>query len=191
MIILASASPRRKELMEKEISPSFKVVVSEIDETISFKKFQDVRDIVKDISLRKCLAVAKDHPSDLVIAADTVVVLDNEIIGKPKDEEDAFYILKRLSNKEHFVYTGYAISKGNQLVQGIVKSSVFINELSDQLIKDYIASGSPMDKAGAYGAQDNDRFPIVKKISGSLTNVIGFPTDEIKADLIKHFNYLG
>ena len=191
MIILASASPRRKELMKRDISSSFKIIVSDIDETISFKKFQDVRDIVKDISLRKCLAVAKDHPSDLVIAADTVVVLDNEIIGKPKDEEDAFYILKRLSNKEHFVYTGYAISKGNQLVQGIVKSSVFINELSDQLIKDYIASGSPMDKAGAYGAQDNDRFPIVKKISGSLTNVIGFPTDEIKADLIKHFNYLG
>ena len=189
MIILASASPRRKELMEKEISTSFKVIVSEIDETLSFQKYQDVKDIVKDISLRKCLTVANEHPSDLVIAADTVVVLDNEIIGKPKDEDDAYHILRKLSGREHYVYTGYALKQGDKLVQGIVKSSVFFNELSDSLIKEYIASGSPMDKAGAYGAQDNYTFHIVKKISGSLTNVIGFPTDEIKRDLKKYFNH--
>ena len=188
MIILASASPRRKELMKRDISSSFKVIVSEIDESLSFQKYQDVKDIVKDISLRKCLAVANEHQEDLVIAADTVVVLDNEIIGKPKDEEDAYRILMKLSNREHFVYTGYALKQGDKLVQGIVKSSVFFNELSDALIKEYIASGSPMDKAGAYGAQDNYTFHIVKKISGSLNNVIGFPTEEIKADLEKYFN---
>ena len=152
-------------------------------------RHQDVRDIVKDISLRKCLAVADRHPNDLIIAADTVVVIDNEIIGKPKDEEDARHILRRLSNKEHFVYTGYALKQNDKLVQGIVKSSVLFNDLDDKLIKDYVASGSPLDKAGAYGVQDNEKFPIVKKISGSLTNVIGFPTDEIKADLKKYFNY--
>ena len=74
-------------------------------------------------------------------------------------------------------------------MQGIVKSTVYFNELSDELINAYIASGSPLYKAGAYGAQDNDRFPIVKKISGSMNNIIGFPTDEIKQDLIKYFNY--
>ena len=189
MIILASASPRRKELMKKEISSSFSIIVSDIDESLSFKTYSDVRDIVKDIALRKCLAVSDSHPNDLVIAADTVVVLGNEIIGKPKDKEDAYRILKELSNQEHYVYTGYALKQNDKLVQGIVKSTVYFNELSDELINAYIASGSPLDKAGAYGAQDNDKFPIVKKISGSMNNIIGFPTDEIKQDLIKHFNY--
>ena len=189
MIILASASPRRKELMEKEISSSFSIIVSDIDESLSAKKYSDVRDVVKDIALRKCLAVSENHTDDLVIAADTVVVLDNEIIGKPKNKEDAHRILRKLSNKEHAVYTGYAIAKNNQLVQGIVKTVVDFNDLSDDLIGAYIMSGSPLDKAGAYGIQDNDKFPIVKKISGSINNVIGFPTDEIKQDLKKYFNY--
>ena len=189
MIVLASASPRRKELMEKEISSSFSIIVSDIDESLSFKTYSDVRDIVKDIALRKCLAVSTDHPHDLVIAADTVVVLGNEIIGKPKDKDDAYRILKELSGKEHYVYTGYALKENDKLIQGIVKSTVYFSELSDELINAYIASGSPLDKAGAYGVQDNDRFPIVKKISGSMNNIIGFPTDEIKQDLIKYFNY--
>lgn len=187
MIILASASPRRKELMKKEICSSFTIVVPEIDETISFKKYQDVRHIVKDISLRKCLKVANEHQKDIVIAADTVVVINNQIIGKPKDKDDAYHILKALSNKKHYVYTGYAIKQGDKLVQGIVKTTVIFNDLSDELINAYIASGSPLDKAGAYGIQDNNEFPLVKKISGSLPNVIGFPTDEIKQDLINHF----
>ena len=189
MIVLASASPRRKELMEKEISSSFSIIVSDIDESLSFKTYSDVKDIVKDIALRKCLAVSTDHPHDLVIAADTVVVLGNEIIGKPKDKDDAYRILKELSGKEHYVYTGYALKENDKLIQGIVKSTVYFSELSDELINAYIASGSPLDKAGAYGVQDNDRFPIVKKISGSMNNIIGFPTDEIKQDLIKYFNY--
>ena len=88
------------------------------------------------------------------------MVLGNEIIGKPKDKEDAYRILKELSNQEHYVYTGYALKQNDKLVQGIVKSTVYFNELSDELINDYIASGSPLDKAGAYGAQENDKFPI-------------------------------
>lgn len=183
MIILASASPRRKELMRKEISSSFVVVVPHIDESLSFKNFTDVKDIVKDISLRKCLEVAKDHNDDLVIAADTVVALGNEIIGKPKDKDDAFKILKELSGKEHYVYTGYALKQGDKLVQGIAKSSVFFNELSDELINAYIETGSPMDKAGAYGLQDNEKFSLVKKTSGSNNNIIGFPTEQILLDL--------
>ena len=175
--------------MKKEISSSFSIIVSDIDESLSFKTFNDVRDIVKDIALRKCLAVSESHTDDLVIAADTVVVLGNEIIGKPKNKEDAYRILKELSGKEHYVYTGYALKQNDKLVQGIVKSTVYFNELTDELINAYIASGSPLDKAGAYGVQDNDKFPIVKKISGSMNNIIGFPTDEIKQDLINNFNY--
>lgn len=191
MIILASASPRRKELMKKDICSSFKIVVSDIDEDLSFKNHHKPVDIVKDISLRKCLKVAEEYPHDLVIAADTIVVIDNEIIGKPKDQNDAYLILKKLSGREHYVYTGYALKQEDKLIQGIVKSIVLFNELTDDLINRYIASGSPLDKAGAYGLQDNKEFPLVKKTSGSLTNIIGFPTDEIKADLKKYFNFLG
>ena len=188
MIILASGSPRRKRLMEEEISSSFIVIIPEIDESLSFKNFQDVEDIVRDIAKRKCLKVAQDHQDDLVIAADTVVVINNQIIGKPKDEADAFHILKTLSNNAHYVYTGFAIHQKEQLVMGVSKSTVYFNDLSDELINNYIASGSPMDKAGGYGYQDNNDFALVKKIDGSISNVIGFPLEDIKNALKEHFD---
>ena len=187
MVILASASPRRKKLM-KDLFPSFNIIVPEIDESLSFKKFQDVKDIVKDIAIRKCQKISADHPHDLVIAADTVVVIDNEIIGKPKDEKDAYRMLKKLSNNTHYVYTGYAINQEDKMVVGIVKSEVMFNELSDELINAYIATGSPLDKAGAYGYQDNQDFLLVKKIIGSKHNVIGFPTEEIFEDIKRNFS---
>lgn len=183
MIILASQSPRRKQLMQEEISSCFTIIVPEIDESLSFKNHQNVEDIVKDISKRKCLKIAEEHPNDLVIAADTVVVINNQIIGKPKDEEDAYRILRLLSNNTHYVYTGYAIHQKDKMVNKVAITEVTFNDLSDELIYDYIKSGSPMDKAGAYGYQDNKDFALVKKISGSRTNVIGFPTEAIKEDL--------
>ena len=188
MIILASASPRRKRLMQEEISSCFNIIVPEIDESLSFKKFKDVRSIVIDIAKRKCLKIAKEHPADLVIAADTVVVINKKIIGKPKDKEDAYRILKMLSNKKHYVYTGYAIHQKDKLVINTTKSTVYFNDLSDELINSYIASGSPMDKAGAYGYQDNQDFALVKKINGSITNVIGFPVEDIKNVLKEEFS---
>lgn len=184
MVILASASPRRKMLM-KELVPSFTIIVPEIDESLSFKNHQDVKDIVKDIASRKCQKVSKDHPNDLVIAADTVVVIDNDIIGKPKDKDDAYRMLRKLSGKTHYVYTAYVISKEDKVITNVVETEVIFNDLSDDLINNYIASGSPLDKAGAYGYQDNADFALVKKINGSVTNVIGFPVDEIKEDLKK------
>lgn len=187
MVILASASPRRKQLM-KDLFPSFNIIVPEIDESLSFKKYQDVKDIVRDIATRKCEKVSADHQKDLVIAADTVVVIDNEIIGKPKDEKDAYRMLKKLSNKTHFVYTGYAISKDNKMITGLVKAEVTFNDLTDEIINDYIATGSPLDKAGAYGYQDNKDFALVKKINGSYHNVIGFPTEEIDEDIKRNFS---
>ena len=183
MIILASASPRRKRLMQEEISSCFDIIVPNIDESLSFKKYKCVRSIVKDIAKRKCLEVAKDHPNDLVIAADTVVVINKTIIGKPKDEKDAYRVLKLLSNNKHYVYTGYAIHQGDKFLINVTKSTVYFNDLSDELINDYIASGSPMDKAGAYGYQDNKDFALVKRIDGSISNVIGFPLEDIKQSL--------
>lgn len=176
--ILASKSPRRKDLM-KFISSDFLVAVEDIDEESSY--VLSPCDAVKDIARRKGEAVMNLYPNDLVISADTIVVIDNEIIGKPIDEEDAYKILRKLSGRTHYVLTGYCVHYQDKVIVDTVKTDVTFNELSDELIWKYIKSGSPMDKAGAYGAQDSDKkYPIIKNIVGSYDNVIGFPVKEIK-----------
>ena len=180
--ILASKSPRRKQLM-KEISPVFEVATEDIDENISYRL--PPIEAVKDIAKRKGKAVDKLYPNDLVISADTIVVLDNQIIGKPIDKDDAKRILESLSNKSHYVYTAYRIKYLDQEILNYVESEVIFNKLSEELIEKYVKSGSPLDKAGAYGVQDNDEFPIIKKVIGSIDNVIGFPVKEIKEDVEK------
>ena len=177
MIILASQSPRRQQLMHS-ITDDFVVEISHIDESSSLAL--SPLEAVKDIAKRKGLDIAKKHPHDLVLSADTIVVINNQIIGKPVDEEDAKRILNLLSNKTHLVYTAFYLIKDNKEYEEVVISEVTFNKLSEQLIDDYIKSGSPMDKAGAYGAQDNNDFKLIKEIKGSVTNVIGFPVDEIK-----------
>ena len=175
--VLASKSPRRQELM-KLISSDFVIAVEDINEESSYK-LTPIK-AVEDIANRKGEAVDKYYPNDLIISADTIVVLDNKIIGKPVDENDAKRILKELSNKSHYVYTGFRIKYLDKVIVSHVTSEVVFNELSDELINAYVASGSPLDKAGAYGVQDNDKFPIIKKVIGSIDNVIGFPVKEIK-----------
>lgn len=182
MFILASKSPRRKLLMKEDIISSFDIEVAEINEDASY--VLGPKEAVKDISKRKGEAIAKNHFDDVVISADTIVVLNNKIIGKPKDEEDAFNILKSLSNNKHEVITGYSIFYKGQVLTKYSISYVYFNKLSDDLIKEYIKTGSPMDKAGAYGVQDNEKFHIIKSVDGSIKNVIGFPTEDIKKDLI-------
>lgn len=182
MVILASASPRRKELM-KEITSDFIIITSDIDEDKSYSL--PPLEAVLDIAKRKGLKVQKNHPQDLIISADTIVVLNNKIIGKPKDAEDAVKILRELSNKTHEVITAFCMFKGDKFIERYVVSKVEFNDLTDELIKAYVATGSPLDKAGAYGVQDNDHFPIVKKVTGSMSNVIGFPIDEIKEEFAK------
>lgn len=175
--VLASKSPRRQELM-KLISSDFVVVVEDIDEESSYK-LSPIK-AVEDIARRKGEAVEKYYPKDLIISADTIVVLDNQIIGKPIDELDAKRILKELSGKSHYVHTGFRIKYLNKEIISHVTSEVIFNELNDELINKYVKSGSPLDKAGAYGVQDNDKFPIIKKVIGSVDNVVGFPVKEIK-----------
>ena len=183
MVILASASPRRRELL-KQIVNDFKIITADIDEEISY--VLSPLDAVKDIAKRKGEKIHLEHPDDLVISADTIVVLNNKIIGKPIDKEDAKRILRELSGKTHYVYTGYAIHYLDKIIVNYVRSEVVFNELSEELIDEYVATGSPLDKAGAYGAQDSDlTYPIIKNIIGSYDNVIGFPTKEIKEDIEK------
>ena len=155
--VLASKSPRRQELM-KLISSNFVVASEDINEESSYTL--SPINAVEDIAKRKGEAVEKLYPNDLIISADTIVVLDNKIIGKPADKADA----KRLSKE----------------IISHVTSEVIFNDLSDELIDKYVASGSPLDKAGAYGVQDNDKYPIIKKVIGSIDNVIWFPLKEIK-----------
>lgn len=182
MIVLASKSPRRQQLMHR-ITDDFIVDVSEIDESTSLN--MSPVEAVQDIAKRKGLDIVKKHPGQIVISADTIVVIDNMILGKPVDEEDAYRILSLLSNRTHEVITAFCLLKDDKFYEEYVISQVTFNKLSDELIRSYIASGSPMDKAGAYGAQDNNDFLIVKNISGSRDNVIGFPVEEIELALEK------
>ena len=175
--VLASKSPRRQELM-KYVSSVFVVATEDINEESSYRL--SPIEAVEDIAKRKGEAVEKYYPEDLIISADTIVVFDNQIIGKPVDELDAKRILKELSGKSHFVHTGFRIKYLNKEIISHVTSEVIFNELSNELIDNYVKSGSPLDKAGAYGVQDNDKFPIIKKVIGSIDNVIGFPVKEIK-----------
>ena len=178
--ILASKSPRRKELM-KQISPDFLIAVEDIDEE-QYYKLPPI-DAVRNIAKKKGEAVDNLYPEDLIISADTIVVLEDKIIGKPKDIEDARRILRDLSDKTHDVYTAYRIQYKGIEILNYVDSKVIFNNLSEELIENYIKSGSPLDKAGAYGVQDNIEYPIIKKVIGSIDNVIGFPVAEIKRDV--------
>ena len=180
--VLASKSPRRQEMM-RLISSDFVIATEDIDEESSYKLAPI--EAVKDIARRKGEAVEKYYPNDIIVSADTIVVLDDQIIGKPIDEEDAKRILKLLSGKSHYVHTGFRIKYLDKEIISSVTSEVIFKELSDELIDSYVASKSPLDKAGAYGVQDNDKFPIIKKVIGSIDNVIGFPTKEIKEEIDK------
>ena len=176
MFILASKSPRRKELL-KEIITEFEIIPSNVDE---FKYSLD------QLSLVKALEISKDHKDDIIISADTIVILDGEVFGKPQDEKEAYTMLKKLSNKSHEVKTIYTIlcEKLGISHTNVITSYVHFNNLSDELIYSYIASKSPLDKAGAYGVQDNDKFPIISHIEGSYTNIVGLPVDELRKDLL-------
>ena len=182
MIVLASKSPRRQQLMHR-ITDDFIVDVSDIDESTSLN--MSPIEAVKDIAKRKGLDIVKKHPHQIVISADTIVVIDNMILGKPIDEADASRMLNLLSDRTHQVITAFCILKDDKLLEEYVISEVTFNKLEQDLIDRYIKSGSPMDKAGAYGAQDNNDFLIVKEIKGSWDNVIGFPVEEIKLALHK------
>lgn len=130
----------------------------------------------------KACEVARLFPDATVIGADTVVVFGGRIIGKPKDEKQAFDILKELSGKTHSVYTGVCVVRGGKEKAFVRKSRVLFFPLTDERINSYIATGSPMDKAGAYGIQDSG---FVKKIRGSYSNVMGLPVEKLRKILKK------
>lgn len=175
-VILASKSPRRREILQN-LGIDFEVCVADVDETVD--KDTSPTQAVKEISLRKASAVAEKFSDDfLIISADTVVSIDGKIIGKPKDEKEAYEILSSLSAREHTVYTGFTISDGPNTVSDVESTLVKFRELTHDEIMKYIATGEPMDKAGAYGIQQKGNL-FVEYIHGDYFNVMGLPISKI------------
>jgi septum formation protein len=179
MVILASSSPRRKELLKRIIS-NFEIKVSNIDESIN--RPQNVSEIPYELAYRKAKEIAKDYYNDIVIGSDTIVAINNEVLEKPVDEKDAYRMLKLLNNNTHEVISGIAILYQNKEIRYIEKSFVTFNNLTDKEILDYIATKDPLDKAGAYGIQ-NEYINLVKEFSGEYENIVGLPLIRLEKEL--------
>ncbi len=182
-LILASGSPRRIELL-KMLGCKFQVIPSKIEEKVNphLSPIQNV----KRLSRQKALDVVSKVSDGIVIAADTVVVLNKRILGKPKNEKEAREMLKKLSGKEHRVITGLAVvdAKTKKILQDVVITKVKFQKLNKDLINRYIASGEPMDKAGAYGIQGKGAL-LVESIKGDYFNVAGLPLNKLNQLLEK------
>ncbi|ROL62234.1 septum formation protein Maf [Bacteroidetes/Chlorobi group bacterium ChocPot_Mid] len=177
-LVLASKSPRRRKLLSS-LGFEFDVVESNYKEVKSSGYF-DFRDYVINSAFNKADEVAKRMKKDcIVIGADTIVVLDNEILHKPVDRQDAFQILKKLSNRSHTVFTGVVLidNETEKSLGNVQATEVRFRELQDEEIWAYIESGSPMDKAGAYGIQDDFGAVFVSHINGCYYNIVGLPLE--------------
>ncbi|WP_040207789.1 Maf family protein [Neobacillus jeddahensis] len=180
-LILASSSPRRKELLEN-LHLSFAISSSEVDE--SFDPSLSPEDVVMELAERKARAVFKENQDAFVIGSDTIVVADGQILGKPADEAEAIRMLTRLSGRQHEVFTGVAILSPTKSTRFYEKTEVWFWELTDEEIKAYVQSGEPLDKAGAYGIQQLGSM-LVKKINGDYFAVVGLPVARTIRELKK------
>ena len=181
-LILASNSPRRREILSTLNIP-FEVIPSNIDEKIDHNK--NLREEIERLSFLKALDIFKDHKDSVVIGSDTIVVIGEEVLGKPKDKEDAYRMLRLLQNNKHHVITAVSIISPNKSETFSSVSDVYFNPMSEEEIKDYVETGEPMDKAGAYGIQGlGGRF--VKKIDGDYYSIIGFPLNLVYNRLKKY-----
>ena len=176
-IILASQSPRRKQLLEwAEID--FEVIVSDSDET--YPDGLNMEEIAIHIARNKALAVSeKTGKSKTILAADTIVVCDNEVIGKPKDRPDALHIIRKLSGKSHYVITGVCILYGEKEISFSDTTTVSFHELTDEQIAFYVDKYQPYDKAGAYAIQEWIGVIGIRSISGDFYNVMGLPVSRV------------
>ena len=178
-IILASASPRRQELLKRLFS-DFTIDPAEVDESLNDDIGAEFAPIF--LAAVKAEAVAEKHPKDLIIAADTVVICEGKILGKPTDAEDARAMLKMLSGKEHKVITGCCLRLGDECATFSEETVVSFFPIEEKEIEDYINCGEPFGKAGAYGIQGQGAF-FVKKIDGDYYNVVGLPLGRLKREL--------
>lgn len=182
--ILASASPRRRKFLE-ELGIDFTIQVADVNETPG--RSESPEDFVRRLAFEKADAVSKHYHASWVFGADTVVVLDGKILGKPQDEAAARSMLQNLSGRCHEVWTGFCLSSVENAVvmQQAVKTDVWFATLSDAVINAYISTGEPLDKAGSYGIQGKGGF-FVEQIHGSYSNVVGLPLSEVVTLLMKY-----
>ena len=182
-IILASQSPRRKELLERMGIRDFETISPNVDES-AFHGLPP-EELVRRLSAEKAAAVAGKVGEDaIVIAADTVVALEGAVLGKPADELDAFKMLSALSGVRHQVYTGVTVCRGGEKQTAHEVTDVTFRELSEEEIEHYIATGEPMDKAGAYGIQGYGAL-LIQGISGDYYNVMGLPVCRLSGMLAR------
>ncbi len=183
-IVLASKSPRRKELLGL-LDLDFQIITADIDEAMD--PSLPVTDEVARISYQKAVAVASGLASDtVIISADTIVELDGCLMGKPNDKADAARMLKNLSDKSHNVHTAVTVLQGDKHITRVVTTAVTFRDITDEEIAAYIQTGEPMDKAGAYGIQGR-ASKFVSGIAGDYFNVVGLPICEL-ALILKQFN---
>ncbi|UCE66893.1 MAG: septum formation protein Maf [Candidatus Zixiibacteriota bacterium] len=173
-IILASESPRRSKILS-DMGYDFEIAIADVVEDIIGD--ESPSDHVIRLSSKKAERVAGDYPDDVVIGADTAVVLDGEILGKPGSEKEAFKMLSRLSGKTHTVFSGLTVMVGSEKLKrsDYDRTEVIFNDLSESRIREYVSSGEPLDKAGSYGIQGMGSF-LVKSYCGEIDTVIGFPS---------------
>ena len=174
-IVLKSSSPRRKELLTN-MGYTFTIHTYDVDETMDSKL--SPKENVKLLGLKKAKVSMEEDYGKVLIGCDTIVVLDNEIYGKPHSEEDAFNMLKKLSGKMHYVMSGLAVIYKDKVYNEVVESKVFFKELTDDEIKAYIATKEPFGKAGSYAIQGIGRS-LIDHFEGSLNNIIGLPTEAL------------
>jgi len=182
MFILASKSPRRKQLLEM-VGFHFECIPSDAEEIVP--EGMRPSEMPEFLSKLKAHDIKKGHPLDTVIGSDTLVVIDGHQIGKPKSEEEAFRMLKTLSGRTHEVFTGVTICFPDSEESFTSRTEVEFYELSDQEIWDYIKTGDPMDKAGAYGIQGIGA-PLVKAVHGDYYTVMGLPVAEVVHRIRRH-----
>lgn len=189
-IILASASPRRAQLL-KQINLRFEISPSDVEEVIDSRLAPD--ELVQSLALQKGESMLQYYPGAFVIAADTIVYYNDRYLGKPESEKDAADMLAEMSAASHLVYSGVYLAttdhNGNpeQTLTFSEKTKVTFAALDESEINQYIQSGSPMDKAGSYGIQDDFGAVFVKRIEGDYNNVVGFPLHSFYQNVKNHF----
>lgn len=177
-VILASGSPRRQQLM-RQMGAEFAVITPNVEEQV--REGESPEALVERLSLDKALAVNPGRADGVVLGSDTVVVLDGDILGKPADAGDAVQVLGRLSGRTHTVFTGFALvdlATGRRHVDH-ERTDVTFRTLGDDEIARYVASGSPLDKAGAYGIQDDFGAVFIERIAGDYYTVVGLPLAKV------------
>lgn len=184
-LILASASPRRRELIKK-VSADFECIAADVEETVPDGTETEM--IPEHLASLKARKIAYTYPDAVVVGCDTIVIANGEMLGKPKDEKDAYRMLSMMSGIQHTVITGVCIINNGSENRFSEVSRVTFKELTDEKIREYISTGEPMDKAGAYGIQTRGS-ELVEKYEGDYYNIIGLPVDRLKKEL-EHDNII-